>query len=89
MNSVAQAIVFLLCLITSAACAALLVRSYLRTRTRLLLWSAVCFVLLAGNNLFVVLDVLLLPSVELLPFRQLASLSAISVLLVGFIWEAD
>ena len=89
MNPVAQAIVFLLCLITSAACAALLVRSYVRTHTRLLLWTAVCFVLLAINNLFVVLDVLLLPAVELLPFRQLASLSAISVLLVGFIWEAD
>jgi len=89
MNPVAQAIVFLLCLIASGTCAALLVRSYLRTRTRLLLWCALCFVLLAINNLFVVLDVLLLPSVELLPFRQLASLSAISVLLVGFIWEAD
>lgn len=89
MSSFAQTIIFLLCLIASAACATLLVRSYLRTRARLLLWTAVCFVLLAVNNLVVVLDVLLLPAIELLPIRLLASLSAVSVLLVGFIWEAD
>ena len=89
MNPVAQTIVFLLCLITSVACAALLVRSYLRTRARLLLWTAVCFVFLALNNLAVVLDVVLLPAIDFVPLRQLASLGAVSVLLFGFIWEAD
>ncbi|MBC6983532.1 hypothetical protein H8B08_17435 [Caulobacter sp. 17J80-11] len=70
-------------------CAALLVRSYLRTRTRLLLWSALCFVLLALNNLFVVGDMILLPSVDLTLGRQLSALAAVCVLLYGFIWETE
>ena len=81
--------VYILCLLTSVACAALLVRSYGRTRTRLLLWTAMCFALLAVNNLLVVVDLLLLPHLNLVPLRHLASLAAVSVLLVGFIWEAD
>lgn len=84
-----QTAVFLLCLATSAACAWLLFRQYARTRARLLLWSALCFAGLMGNNLFVVLDLLVLPDVFLLPARQLSSLAAVSVLLYGFIWETD
>ena len=84
-----QSIVYLLCLAASVGCALLLARSYLRTRTRLLLWSALCFVLIAVNNLFVVIDLLVLPAIDLLPLRRLASLSAIAVLLFGFIWEAE
>ena len=83
------AAVYILCLLTSVACAGLLVRSYAHTRTRLLLWTATCFALLAVNNLLVVVDLLLLPHVNLVPLRHLASLAAVSVLLVGFIWEAD
>lgn len=89
MTEVGPAIVYLLCLVTSMVCAALLVRSYLRTRTRLLLWSALCFVLLALNNLFVVADMILLPSVDLTLARQLSALAAVGVLLYGFIWETE
>ncbi|WP_370545521.1 DUF5985 family protein [Caulobacter sp. 17J80-11] len=89
MTDVGPAIVYLLCLATSMVCAALLVRSYLRTRTRLLLWSALCFVLLALNNLFVVGDMILLPSVDLTLGRQLSALAAVCVLLYGFIWETE
>jgi hypothetical protein len=89
MSSAAQSFVYLLCLLTSVLCAALLVRSYLKSRTRLLLWSALCFVLLAVNNFFVVLDVLVIPTISFIPARQLASLSAIAVLLFGFVWDTD
>jgi hypothetical protein len=81
--------VYLLCLLTSAACGFLLVRAYLRNRSRLLLWSAVCFVLLALNNLFVVFDLLLLPTLDLSAPRLLSSLAAIAALLYGFVWEVD
>ena len=84
-----QALVYLLCLAASVSCAGLLARSYARNRTRLLLWSAACFVLIALNNLFVVIDLLVLPSIDLLPARRLASLSAVAVLLFGFIWEME
>ena len=81
--------VYLLCLGTSVLCAGLLVRSYLRTRTGLLFWSALCFVLLALNNFFVVIDMLVLRSVDLTLWRQAASLAAICVLLFGFIWRTE
>ena len=81
--------IYTLCLLFSAVCAWLLVRSYIRTRTRLLLWSAICFFLLAVNNLFVVIDLLLVQSIDFGIFRQLCTLSAVSVLLYGFIWELD
>ena len=82
-------LVYLLSLGTSAVCAALLARAYLRTRTRLLLWSALCFALLALNNLFVVVDILVLPERDLTLLRDISSLIGISILLYGFIWETD
>ena len=83
------ATVYLLCLATSAACAWLLVRSYLRHRTKLLLWSAACFVLLAFNNFFVVADVLVFQVADLSLLRFGSSLAAVSMLLYGFISELD
>ena len=74
---------------TSALCAALLMRSYGRSRQPLLLWSAACFSLLAINNLLVVLDMVILTGVDLSLARQLTSLSAVGVLIYGFIWEVD
>jgi hypothetical protein len=81
--------VYLLCLASSAACAWLLARRYIRTQARLLLWSAVCFSLLALNNLLVVLDLLVISSVDLSIWRLVASLAAVLVLLYAFIWELD
>lgn len=82
--------VYLLCLFASLVCAGLLVRSYVRNRTKLLLWSAACFSLLALNNLLLVVDLLILPTtIDLLLVRILSSLAAVSVLLYGFIWELD
>lgn len=81
--------VYLLCLASSAVCALLLARRYARTRGRLLLWSSICFGLLALNNLLVVLDLMVIASVDLSLLRLLASLAAVTVLLYGFIWELD
>jgi hypothetical protein len=85
---VGPAAVYLLCLLTSVSCAVLLVRSYIRTRTALLLWTAICFSLLALNNLLLVVDLVLFPtSVDLQLVRNLTALGAVSVLLYGFIRE--
>ena len=81
--------VYFLCFATSAACAWLLVRSYLRNRSPLLLWSAACFVLLALNNFFVVMDLVLLPNFDLMLVRHGFALTAIATLLYGFIWELE
>jgi hypothetical protein len=81
--------VYLLCFVTSACCMALLARGYRATGGRLLLWSALCFVALAANNLLLFIDVVLLPEIDLRVLRHLMSLAAISVLLYGFIFETD
>jgi hypothetical protein len=83
-------VVYLLCFATSAGCAWLLVRSYVRTRSGLLLWTAICFVLLGLNNLLVVVDLVFLPdSIDLRPARLAANVAALATLLYGFIWELD
>ena len=83
------AAVYLLCFVTSSACALLLARNYRRTRARLLLWSALCFGLLALNNLAVILDLLVVPDRDLRLVRLLLSLGAVGVLLFGFIWDRE
>jgi hypothetical protein len=84
------ATVYFLCFLSSACCSWLLVRSYLQNRSKLLLWSAVCFVLLALNNLFLFVDLVLLPtSIDLTILRSALGLSAVATLLYGFIWELD
>ncbi len=82
-------LVYLLCLVTCILCGVLLARAHWRTRTRLLLWCALCFFFLAVNNTLVVIDILAPPDDSLLPFRLLASLAAVSVLIYGFLWEVE
>jgi hypothetical protein len=55
----------------------------------LLLWSAFCFLLLALNNFVVVIDLLIIPSADFRLLRLILSLTAIIVLLVGFIWDLE
>ncbi|WP_372394807.1 DUF5985 family protein [Azospirillum sp. HJ39] len=82
--------VYLLCFAASLLCMVLLLRSYLRSRSRLLLWSTLCFVALAINNLLLFIDVVILPTqVDLLPYRQFSALVGVGGLLYGFIWDAD
>lgn len=82
-------VIYSLCALTSLACAVLLWRGWLRTRTHLLFWSAVCFVLQTGNNILLVLDKELLPDVDLRLPRLLVAFAAACVLLFGLIWEED
>jgi hypothetical protein len=82
-------LVYSLCFITSTICAGLLLRAFLRTRMRLLLWSALAFICLAVNNFFVLGDMILFPEINLLPYRYAAALIAVCVLIYGFIWEVE
>lgn len=89
MTSLFAISVYLLCILTSAVCALLLGRSYMRTKMRLLLWSSSCFVLLAANNLVVVIDLVILPTMDLRLLRHALSAGAVLVLLIGFIWDGE
>lgn len=81
--------VYILCAVTSAACAVLLVRAYLRTRTRLLLWSALCFFGLALNNLVPVIDLLVVPDTDLSTWRLVPSAAGTLLLVYGLVWDAE
>ena len=83
------AIVYVLCFVTSSACAWLLGRSYFRNRARLLLWSSASFVLLAGSNFLLMVDLLVFPDVNLRVGRLLFSLAAAAVLIFGFVWDLE
>jgi len=89
MTNPVATIVYFLCFATSAGCGWLLVRSYIRTRTTLLLWTAACFVLLALNNYLVVIDLVFLPDIDLRFARLAVNAAALATLLYGFIWELD
>ena len=81
-------IVYGLCAVTSLTCALLLMRGYLRTRARLLLWSALCFVGLTVNNGLLFLDLVVFPDVDLSLWRGVSGLVAVAFLLYGLVWDA-
>ena len=89
MSTLFPTLVYSLCFATSALCAFLLGRSFRRTRSRMLLWSSLCFALLALVNFIVILDLLVYPDLDLRPLRLWLTLLAVAVLLFGFIWDED
>lgn len=79
--------IYALCTLTSVLCAVLLLRTYLASRYRLLLWSGWCFIGLTLNNALVIVDELVLPNVDLTIWRLVAALVALLPLLYGLIYE--
>jgi hypothetical protein len=80
--------VYVLCALTSLFCAVLLIRSFRRQRSRLLLWSSLCFVGLAANNALLVVDLMVVPEVDLSAVRTSVAAAALLLLLIGLIWES-
>jgi hypothetical protein len=83
------AIIYGLCMLLSFGVAALLWRHYLRTRSRLLFWSALCFVGLSINNLLLVTDKMVLVDLDLSLWRQAVALASLALLLFGLTWEDE
>lgn len=87
--------VYVLCALTCLACAILLLRGYLRSRTRLLLWSALCFFFLTANNVLLFVDKVMFPDVNYLLgihfaiWRSLCALVGLLLLVFGLIWDSE
>jgi hypothetical protein len=79
--------VYLLCAATSIACAVLLVRGYRASRTRLLLWSSLCFVGLAVNNALLFVDLVLVPGADFSLVRTAAAAVGVAALVFGLVWD--
>jgi Family of unknown function (DUF5985) len=80
-------LVYVLCAVTSVVCAILLLRGYAASRTRLLLWASVCFLGLALNNVLLLIDLTMLPDIDLFWWRTVPAIAGMLILLYGLIWE--
>lgn len=80
-------LVYGLCALTSLLCAGLLVRAYFARRSRLLLWSSLCFVGLAINNIVLVVDFLIGPAADLSLVRTSIAFVSMVLLIIGLAWE--
>jgi hypothetical protein len=82
--------VYMLCALTSAGCAAALLRTYSRRRTPVLLWSSICFAGLAANNALLFVDLVVFPMVvDLSMLRAAIAAAATVTLVVGLIWNVE
>jgi hypothetical protein len=82
-------VIYLLCALTSLACAVLLLRGYARNRVRLLLWVGLCFVGLTLNNVLLLVDLRVVPSMDLSLWRSLPALAGLMLLIYGLVWETS
>lgn len=81
-------IVYVLCALTSVLCAGLLIRSYRANRSKLLLWSTLCFVGLALNNILLFVDLVLVPGIDLRVLRTTSAILGLATLTIGLVWES-
>ena len=79
--------IYLLCAAASLVVATMLLRQYLKSRTRLLLWSLICFAGLAVNSILVYVDLVMYTGVDLSLYRSAAGAAAMAVMLYGLVWE--
>jgi hypothetical protein len=82
-------VVYVLCAVTSLACAVLLLRAYRQRHVHLLFWSGLSFIGFALGNLFLVIDRMLAPAMELRLFRSLPVLAGLVVLIYGLVWDTE
>jgi hypothetical protein len=82
-------IVYLLCALTSLACAVLLWRGWRQSGARLLLWSALCFVGLFLNNVLLIVDTRLLPQYDLAVVRMIPALLGALALVYGLVFDSE
>lgn len=84
--------VYVLCAATALACAVLLARGYRRSRARFLLWSSLCFLALALNNVLLFVDKVVYAEI-VMPNLALArtgtALVGLALLVYGLIWDAE
>jgi hypothetical protein len=82
-------LIYCLCALTSFVCAWALLRSYFGNRSRILLWTGLSFCFMFLNNVFLILDRIVFPDVDLTPVRLGLALTAVTLLVVGLVWEDE
>jgi hypothetical protein len=83
------ALVYLLGTLVTALCAALLLRGYLRARSRLLLWSGLCFLGLTASNALLFLDLVVFVRLDLYMWRLGTAAVGMLLLVYGLVFESE
>lgn len=78
-----------LCAATALLCAILLLRAYRLSRSPVLWWSGLCFCGLMVANVVLVLDKLVVPTIDLEPLRVGVTLASMALLLYGLVYRSD
>jgi hypothetical protein len=81
--------IFSLCALMSALCSWNLCRGYFKTGNRLLLWTGICFAVMAAGNIFLCVDLIVYPDLDMdgPMWRSLLHALSGSLLLGGLILE--
>lgn len=82
-------LLYVLTCLTTLLCAILLLRAYFAVRKKLLLWSGLCFAGLTLTQLFTIMDLVFLPSIDLFTYRLGVTAISLVLLLYGLIWETQ
>lgn len=82
-------LVYLLGALVTALCAVLLLRGYARSRSRLLLWSGLCFAGLTVSNSLLFVDLQIIPEVNLYMWRLATAAGAMLLLVYGLVFESE
>jgi hypothetical protein len=80
-------LVYILCAAMSLLCTGLLLRAYMRNKTKLLFWCAIGFAGLALENVVLFIDLVVLPTTDLSLIRHGAALMSLLCMLYGLIWD--
>ena len=83
-----EGVVYVLCAATALASAALLLRGYLRTHTRLLAWCSLFFLALALENVLLFVDQVFVPRTDLAAVCNTVGLAGGLCLVFGLVWES-
>jgi len=76
--------IYILCAVMSVICSIALLKGYWSSGNRLLFWGGLCFGFLALNNIFLCVDLLVFPTMDLQGPLWRNSLSSVAGLLLLF-----
>jgi hypothetical protein len=82
-------VIYGMCMLTALMCAWLLLQAYQRTRYRLLFWCGLFFSVTALNNVFLVVDKVLISEDDFAVYRYAVALVGLLILLPGLILERE
>ncbi|HEY4367528.1 MAG TPA: DUF5985 family protein [Steroidobacteraceae bacterium] len=84
-----QAVVNILGTLTVCLCAILLLRAYTKAHKRLLLWTGLCFAGLTMSSALTLVDLSVVPDIDLYRWRLVIAAVSMLVMLYGLVFENE